>query len=143
MRVGASPDILLVRRAATDRAVLRRNRVKGRQGPRLRRARPLDAVEAVIRYRQGTGGAATAADIARDARRKPPRTRDPPVPCPAASDPWAAAWCRSGGVIVGALSLVRFLDDNARADLMGVPLRVALYSATPNRARGGRSRPFG
>ena len=51
----AHPATFLVRRAAPDHGLLRRNRVKGRQGARLRRALPLDTEQADLRCPQGTG----------------------------------------------------------------------------------------
>ena len=140
MHVYATPDIY-IRFVGPIRVVLRRSRVKGRQrGARPRRARILDAVKAVLRCPQGTGGAATASGIARVSRHNRANLAACPIPTPRRTilrvRDGAGLAVRFGGVLPGFV-----LDEDARRIQRQPVMGVAV--AGPRSIRLRRTEPAG
>lgn len=116
------------RRTSADR---RSNQGKDRQGARLRRACILDAVKATVRCPQEAGAALTRAAASRPSTTTCP-ARNPPAPCPAASDPPATHRANPGHECRRSRGSVR--DRGHRA---GSPSRCRLRGrARPRRGPG-------
>ena len=121
----------------------RRSGVKGRQGVLLRRARTLDAVEALIRWTREWAGRAYG--IARACLGIPSQRRNPPPPCLAASVPHLqhgpGPVAQVGGVRPDLASFDVHAMRIRRQLSFGVAFGRALFALRANRA-GMPSRPM-
>ena len=102
--------------------VPRRSRVRGTRAPGFAGRVPLDAGNAVIRCRQGTGGAAPGRVTARPRRGIARHPRNPPPePCPAASDPLARPAAGFSAKVVDAAGSAGMPDIERIVPSMTVP----------------------